>query len=228
MSNILKNKIIAIVPVKEISERVPNKNFRKFTENGNSLLDLTINKLKSIGNLDHIYISSDKDNIEIPLNQNITLLKRDKKFCDNVTPWSEVIFNVANSIPEEEDTTILWVHATTPLFNFYKEALQKYLNLDKNIFNSLVAVEKSKEFLIDKKGRPINYMFGVWHKYSQDLPELFKITGALFINKLSEIKKNRYVIGTNPFLFEVPSEYCLDIDNEWQFELAKILYKNLN
>ena len=45
MSNILKNKIIAIVPVKERSERVPNKNFRKFTENGNSLLDLTINKL---------------------------------------------------------------------------------------------------------------------------------------------------------------------------------------
>ena len=122
----------------------------------------------------------------------------------------------------------MWVHTTTPLFNFYKEALEKYLNLNKNIFNSLVAVEKSKEFLIDEKGRPINYMFGVWHKYSQDLPELFKITGALFINKLSEIKKNRYVIGTNPYLFEVPSKYCLDIDNEWQFELAQIIYKNLN
>ena len=38
----------------------------------------------------------------------------------------------------------MW-YTTTPLFNFYKEALEKYLNLDKNTFNSLVAVEKSKE-----------------------------------------------------------------------------------
>ena len=69
-------------------------------------------------------------------------------------------------------------------------------------------------------------MYGVWHKYSQDLPELFKITGALFINQLNDMKKNRYVIGTNPYLFEVAPELCLDIDNQWQFDLAQMIYKN--
>ena len=223
-----KNRIIAVIPVKDKSERVPNKNFRPFTDEGLSLLDLTIKKLSALSNLDHIYISTDKENIEIPKKENITILKRDKIFCNNVTPWSEVIFNVVNSIPEKEDTTILWVHTTTPLFNFYKEALETYINLDKDIKNSLVAVEKFKEFVVDNKGRPINYMYGVWHKYSQDLPELFKITGALFINKLSDMKRNRYVIGTNPYLFEVPPEFCLDIDNQWQFNFAQIIYKNFN
>ena len=221
------NKIVALIPVKEKSERVPDKNFRKFTNDGISLLDLTLQKLSKIPNLDHIYISTDRQKINIPNNKNISILKRDKKYCNNVTPWSDVIFNVVSSIPEDEDTIIMWAHTTTPLFDFYSQALDKFINLDKEIFNSLVAVEKSQEFLVDNKGRPINYMYGVWHKYSQDLPELFKITGALFINKLSEMKKNRYVIGSNPYLFEVPPKYCLDIDNQWQFELAQIMYQSL-
>jgi len=226
MDSFSENRIVAVIPVKEKSDRVPNKNFRAFTEEGLSLLDLTLRKLSALNNLDHIYISTDKEDIDTLPYKNITILKRDKIFCNNVTPWSEVIFNVVNSIPEKDNTTILWAHTTTPLFNFYKEALAKYMDLDQDINNSLVAVEKFKEFLIDNKGRPINYMYGVWHKYSQDLPELFKITGALFINQLHDMKTNRYVIGTNPYLFEVAPELCLDIDNQWQFDLAQIIYKN--
>tara|TARA_Y100000589_G_C26957097_1_gene549013 strand:- start:259 stop:594 length:336 start_codon:yes stop_codon:yes gene_type:complete len=91
-------KIVAIIPVKEKSERVPNKNFRKFTDDGVSLLDLTIKKLSKVNNLDHIYISTDKADLSNSNNKNITILKRDKDYCNNVTPWSEVIFNVFSSI----------------------------------------------------------------------------------------------------------------------------------
>ena len=38
-------KIVAVIPVKEISERVKNKNFRSFNKNS-SLIDLLISKLK--------------------------------------------------------------------------------------------------------------------------------------------------------------------------------------
>tara|TARA_B100000212_G_C27379283_1_gene536213 strand:+ start:1706 stop:2389 length:684 start_codon:yes stop_codon:yes gene_type:complete len=220
-------RLVAIIPVKETSERVPEKNFRKFSDNGDSLLDITINKLLRLKKLDHIYISTDKEGLDFSNKKNISIINRDKSFCNNITPWSDVIFHVANSIPEIEDTSVCWVHTTTPLFDFYEEAIEKFLSLDNDKFNSLVAVEKSQEFLIDNKGRPINYMFGVWHKYSQDLPELYKITGALFINNLKSIKANQYVIGTKPFLFDVPPKFCLDIDHLWQFELAQIMYRNL-
>ena len=223
-----KKRLVAIIPVKEKSERVPEKNFRKFSENGDSLLEITINKLLRLKKLDFIYISTDKEGLDFGNNKNISVIKRDKSFCNNVTPWSDVIFNVANSIPEKDDACVLWVHTTTPLFDFYEEAIDKFLSLDKNNYNSLVAVEKSQEFLIDNKGRPINYMYGVWHKYSQDLPELYKITGALFINELKAIKANQYVIGTKPYLFDVPPKFCLDIDHLWQFELAQIMFRNLS
>tara|TARA_Y100000589_G_C26945547_1_gene544230 strand:- start:161 stop:292 length:132 start_codon:yes stop_codon:yes gene_type:complete len=42
----MNNRIVAIIPVKEKSERVPNKNFRTFNSNFESLFELTINKLK--------------------------------------------------------------------------------------------------------------------------------------------------------------------------------------
>ena len=223
-----KKRLVAIIPVKEKSERVPEKNFREFSDNGDSLLDITINKLSRLENLDYIYISTDKEGLDFSDNKNLNVIKRDKSFCNNVTPWSDVIFNIANSIPEKDDTSVLWVHTTTPLFDFYGEAIEKYLSLDNDNYNSLVAVEKSQEFLIDNKGRPINYMYGVWHKYSQDLPELYKITGALFINNLKSIKDNKYVVGTKPYLFNVPPKFCLDIDHLWQFELAQIMYRNLS
>ena len=78
----------------------------------------------------------------------------------------------------------MWCHSTTPLFNSYSDALKKFFELPEDNYNSLVAVEKLKEFIIDEKGMPWNYSYGVWHKYSQDLPNLYKIIGSLFINRL--------------------------------------------
>ena len=50
-------KTVAIIPVKSISERVPNKNFRPFTPSGQSLFDLTVDKLLATS-VDDIYVST--------------------------------------------------------------------------------------------------------------------------------------------------------------------------
>ena len=219
-------RIVAIIPVKEKSERTPNKNFRSFNSAGESLFDLTLKKLSQIKSLDHIYISTDKISLNLKQTNKISIINRDKFFCNNITPWSEVIENIANSIPEKEDTIVMWCHVTNPLFNSYEDALSKFLELDESTFNSLVVVEKLKEYIVDDKGSPWNYSYGIWHKYSQDLPKLFKINGSLFINYLSEIRKTKYVINTKPFLFPIDSKFGIDIDNEWEYELAQIIYKH--
>ena len=221
----MNNRIVAIIPVKKTSERVPNKNFRPFNSNCESLFELTTNKLKKVNQIDHIYISTNKKDLKIKNDSLISILYRDNNFCNNITPWSDVIYNIACSIPENESTIVLWCHATNPLFDLYEEAINKFLSSRVKGFNSLVAVEKLKEFIVDEKGMPWNYMYGIWHKYSQDLPNLYKIVGSLFINKLDDMKKNRYVINSKPFLFEIDAKYAIDIDNEWEFSLAQAMYK---
>ena len=98
----MNNRIVAIIPVKEKSERVPNKNFRPFKSNCESLFELTINKLKKVNQIDHIYISTNKKDLKIKNDSLISILYRDNNFFNKVNPWSDVIHNIACSIPENE------------------------------------------------------------------------------------------------------------------------------
>ena len=215
-------RIVAIVPVKSKSERVASKNFKTFSD-GKSLLDILLQKLLKLKLLDHIYISTNKKDLEIS-HEKITILERDEKYCNNVTPWSDVIYEIASKIPEPSNTTVMWSQVTSPLFSDYEKALDTYLNLP-NEYNSLVTVEQFKEFLIDENGRGINYNHGAWFTYSQYLPTLYKVLHNLFILQLSEILKLRYVINNKPYLFQVDSMSATDIDWNWQWNLAKILYE---
>ena len=52
--------IVALIPVREGSQRVKNKNFIDFA-GCRSLLDIKIDHLKQAGCFDRIYISSDSD-----------------------------------------------------------------------------------------------------------------------------------------------------------------------
>ena len=218
------SRIAAVIPVKHTSDRVKSKNFRVFDEEtSDSLLDILIKKLKNHG-IKKIYISSNSPLVNAN-NEDYVLIPRDDSFCNNDVPWSDVIANVLESIPEPDDTTILWCHTTNPLFNSYSKALQKYLNRNSNDYDSLVAVSKNRNFILTDTGLPVNYAFGPWHKYSQFLPNFYNVAGSLFIGELSRMKNLKYVIGINPILFHVEETEAIDIDTEIDFKFAQFLYK---
>ncbi len=218
-------RIVAVIPVKEISERVKRKNLKKFFKN-DSLLEILINKLKKIKEISKIYISSNSKEIKkISAKYKCEYIERNIKYCNNVVPWSEVIYEVAKSIPEKEDTILMWCHTTTPLFNSYREAIKIFKNKKFNN-DGLVSVEKFNRFIVTQNKIPLNYAWGVWHPYSQDLQNLYSITGALFMMKLKQFKTNRYVISKNPYYLETKKFEGIDIDTEDEFKLAQFIYKN--
>ena len=152
-------------------------------------------------------------------------LERDIKFCNNVTPWSDVIYEVANSIPEKDKTILMWCHTTTPLFDSYSQAIKIYKSKKfKN--DGLISVEKFKKFIVTEKKIPLNYNWGIWHPYSQNLENLYSITGALFMMSQKQFKKNRYVISKNPFYLETKKFEGIDIDTIEDFKTAQFIYKN--
>ena len=151
-------RTVAIVPVKHTSERVQNKNFRQFDEeNQKSLFDLLIDKLE-IPQIDKIYVSTNSDHVKEDKSR-YEIITRPDEFCNNVTPWSDVISNVLRSIPEPGETTVLWCHTTCPLFVSYTDALSEFNNRCGE-YDSLVAVSRVKEFILNDSGLPINYNFG--------------------------------------------------------------------
>ena len=219
--------LIAIIPVKKISERVKKKNTRKFFGN-KSLLDILLDKLLKIKQISNIYISTDDKQLSKNYkNKKIKIISRKKKYCNNIAPWSEVIFNIVNSIPVDKYTNIMWCHTTTPLFDSYAKSIKIYKkNFKTKKFNGLVAVNRLSQFIVTEKLKPLNYTWGPWHPYSQNLEKLFTVSGALFIATKEEMLKNRYVISSKPYFFETKQLESIDIDTNYDMQLAKVLYKS--
>ena len=222
-------KTVALVPVKSISERVKSKNFRDFF-NGKSLFDILLDKLIKSNVFDEIYISSNSlEAKEKATSLGLKFLQRDDSFCNNEVPWSDVIAHVAETIPEDKNTILAWCHTTSPTFNRYDEAISTFYKLLESGSNDgLVSVIKSSDFIVSEKLIPINYSWGPWHRYSQYLEKYYYITYALFVSSIESMIKNRYVISKNPHFFEVKPIEAIDIDSEYDFELAKILMQNIS
>lgn len=220
-------KVVAVIPVKTVSERVESKNFREFFD-GKSLFDLLLQKLLDSKEIDEIYISSNSIDLKNKVEKKgCKFIDRDEIYCNNKIPWSDVIAHVADSIPEDNDTSIAWCHTTSPLFDEYDEAIKSYKSLYKEgVFDGLVTVSKLTDFIVSEKKQPINYSWGPWHRYSQDLDTFYSVTGAMFIAPKIEMIRNRYVISKNPNYYIIPPIKAIDIDNEYDFKLAQLLIQN--
>ena len=76
-------------------------------------MDILIGKLKGAKIFQNLYFLKFGNNKKISNKNKCIYLERNKKFCNNIIPWSEVINEVVNTIPEEEDTILMWCHTTT-------------------------------------------------------------------------------------------------------------------
>ena len=216
--------IISLVPVKASSERVPSKNFRPFHD-GKSLLDILLARLDSVAEIDHTYIASDKDLSQYQSSTR-SFLQRDTKYCNNVTSWSDVIVNTLSLLPSFDcDPIVLWSHVTGPMFNSYSSAISTFIDNESN-FDSLCVTERLDGFFISNDHKPINYQWGPNHPYSQNLDPIHKVTGSLFIARLSTMLSHKYVIGSIPYLFNVSHSASIDIDTLDDYNIAQQLYRD--
>ena len=71
-------KLVAVVPVRKGSQRVKNKNLKKFSDT--NLLTFKIETLKKVKRIDKIIVNTDSDEaVEIAKKLNVDFKKRDKK-----------------------------------------------------------------------------------------------------------------------------------------------------
>ena len=220
----MKKEIVALIPVREGSQRVKGKNFIEFSD-GKSLLDIKIGHLRKAGCFDKIYISSDSARVaEIAKKNKVEFLKRDSLMCQADVLLSDVITHIMTTIPG--DPIVTWALVTSPLFKNFAPAVKKFLEQKKN--DSLVAVLPKKSFFLNAHGRGINYNPGWWHPYSQQLETYYEVTGACYIGAKSDMIKWNYWFGVKPFLFEVSSLESVDVDTQADYEFAQKIYKVQN
>ena len=217
----LKNNIIAMVPVRAGSTRVPNKNTRKFANT--SLLELKLKVLKNVKEITQIIVSTDCEiAAEIALSQNVKVQSRNKYFAGSQVTNDQHWLHIAQTTP---GNIVFLAQVTSPLLRVssIQKALNTFLNSDSN--DSLNSVSVEKKFLW-KDMKPINYDINATPK-SQDLPNIVSLNFAITIIQKQSMIKRKNVIGYRPSFFELDKVESLDIDDLVDFKVAELMYQEL-
>jgi CMP-N-acetylneuraminic acid synthetase len=216
----MKNKLIALVPVRKGSQRVINKNNRPFGDS--SLLDLKISILKNIDEISEIIVNSDCDEMLAKAKEmGVSTFKRESYFASSTVNNSEFFENVAKTTNNDY---IMYAPVTCPFIKVttFKRAIKKFFEKDE--YDSLVTTFPVKHHMwLD--GEPINYN-PENSPNSQDLPNIFGLSYGISIITRDLMIKRRNVIGYKPYFLELGEKEAIDIDTEMEFEFANFIFKN--
>lgn len=214
-----------IIPVKAISTRVPNKNALPFG-NQPTLLEWKISQLIQIAPKDIIYVSTESEPFkEIARKWGVKIHDRDPILCDDIkSGFSHILSSIIKDIPHQH---IAWATVTNPLMtpNEYKICFAEYKKhiIDEKTNDSLIPVNLLKEYLWDDNNS-LNYNAGEGHVISQNLPNWYRITNALYMLPQELALEYKYFIGKNPYKVQVSKLAGIDIDYPEDYDIAKALY----
>ena len=213
-------QLSAVITVRKGSQRVKNKNFKKFA--GKNLLIHKIEMLKKIRGIDEIIINTDSEKaINIAKKLNVNFFKREPYFASSKCPNSEFWSNIAQNTKSKY---IMFTHCTNPLVK--KNTYQKFLKIFKKFkynYDSFNSVSEVKEFLI-KQNKPINFNFSRAPN-SQDLPDIIKLNFAISILSTKLMYKKKSLVGNKPYFIKLNTVEGFDINTPLEFKFAEHLFK---
>ena len=212
--------MIIFIPIKHISQRVPNKNFRIF--NNEPLYKNTLLKFTQ----DEVWVDNDSDVIIDQIRKderlnNINLIKRKKTLLGHKTSVCDLI---TNFIKEKQITEpIVQIHVTSPFLK--RETIVKaYKNI--NNYDSIVScnLHQSRFWRKESYGyTPVNHN-PIKLEQTQDLPTYYEENSAFYIFEPNVILTSGNRIGANPFFFPIsrPENLDIDVEQDWNECLKEI------
>ena len=222
----MSNKYVAIIPVRAGSRRLPNKNILPFGDS--NLLIHKIRQLKKVKKIDEIVVSSDSEHmLAMAIQEGVSIHKRPVEYADDKSvPFGKVVAYCANATDAEN---IIWAPCTCPLCDEFRfiEAINEYEEkvLQKKVYDSVISTKLFKEFLWDQN-KPLNYKLGSGHILSQNLPDWQVVVNGFFIASRENMISWEYFFGINPFRLILSKKEAVDIDDGFDYAVAKALYND--
>ncbi|EAW35609.1 cytidylyltransferase domain-containing protein [Lyngbya sp. PCC 8106] len=216
-------KIVALVPMRHSSERVPGKNYRSFA--GSPLYHYIVKNLLACSLITEVVIDTDSPKIQEDAAKyfpQVKLLERPEHLRAGTVPMNDVLLNAVGQIDAD---FYLQTHSTNPLLKAetITQAVQSFLD-NYPMYDSLFGVTRLQTRLWDSLARAVNHNPAILLR-TQDLPPIYEENSCLYIftREILESQHNR--IGTRPFLFEIERLEAVDIDEELDFKIAEFLYE---
>lgn len=219
----MEGKIVAVVPMRHNSERVPGKNYRMF--GGKPLYHHIIRSLLSCPSISEVVIDTDSPTILADAEKNfprVTLLERPEHLRAGTIPMNDVLMNTIRQVDAD---FYLQTHSTNPLLTT-KTICAAVEQFKQNfpLYDSLFSVTRLQTRLWDGLARAVNHNPAILLR-TQDLPPIYEENSCLYIFTRNVLESRHNRIGERPMMYEIDPVEAWDIDEELDFRVAEFLYK---
>ncbi len=216
-------RIVALVPMRHHSQRVPGKNYRPLA--GKPLYQYIIETLLAVPQIDEILVDTDSPPVMDGLRADypqVRVVERPAALRSDDLPMNEIL---AYDMSLAEADFYLQTHSTNPLLRAetVTRALETFL-AQYPARDSLFGVTRWQTRLYDQLGRAINHNPAILLQ-TQDLPPVYEENSCLYIFTRENLLARRNRIGLRPLMFEIPRLEAVDIDEEADFQIAEALVK---
>ncbi len=218
-------RIVALVPMRHHSVRVPGKNYRPLA--GKPLYQHILETLLACPAVSQVVVDTDSPDVMDGVRKafpQVLLVERPEHLRADTIPMNEILLHDTSLFPAD---LYLQTHSTNPLLKpaTVSRAIQALVEMFP-AYDSLFSVTRVQTRLWDQLGRPINHNPAILLR-TQDLPPVFEENSCLYLFTRQTLESRRNRVGERPFLFEINAMEALDIDEELDFTLAEILMKHL-
>lgn len=219
-----RSRLVALLPIKAHSERVPQKNFKKFA--GKPLFHWVLSTLLSIDEIECIVINTDARKLlldnGISATERILIRDRPDHLCGDLVSMNSVL---ADDVTHVEADTYLMTHTTNPLLTrkTILNAIATYRDAVTNgTADSLFSVNRFQTRFYRADASPVNHDPDNLCR-TQDLEPWFEENSNLYLFSKASFQKTSARIGAKPLLFETPQRESIDIDDTDSWNLAESL-----
>ena len=219
-------RIVALVPMRHDSKRVPGKNYRPMC--GKPLYAHIIETLLKCPEISEVDVDTDSPTIKEGLAKDypqVTVLLRPEDLRADTTPTNEILVYDTGQVPAD---LYLQTHSTNPLLkpSTISSAIQQLRGLFPE-YDSLFSVTRLQTRLWDQLGRAVNHNPAVLLR-TQDLPPIYEENSCLYLFTRETLLTRRNRLGDRPMMFEMDAREATDIDEELDFIIAETLMQKLN
>ncbi len=221
-------KIVALLPMKANSSRVPGKNFKSFA--GKPLFEWVLQTLLEVKSIETIYINTDAQrelsSVGFEESKRVKIIPRPESICGDEVSMNAII---AHDLSVIDADCFIMTHTTNPLLSAQtiERAIGDYKEGVNSGYDSLMTVNKVQTRFYRENGSPVNHDPN-YLVPTQELEPWYEENSNLYIFSKESFQSTKARIGTKVKMFETPMKESIDIDTPSEWNLGEMLALAMN
>jgi len=219
-------EIVALVPMRHHSQRVPGKNIRPLA--GVPLFHHILQVLRNCPEIGTDVVDTDSPEIKQGLEEffpEVKVINRPDHLKADETPMNDILIHDTGLFPADY---YLQTHSTNPLLESrtISQAIQTFI-ANYPAYDSLFSVTRRQTRFWDQLGRAINHNPDILIQ-TQDLPPIYEENSCFYLFTRATLLERHHRLGYRPMMYEIDPKQAIDIDTELDFLICEALLTHLN